>query len=314
MQTIADKVKARAAELLSSGEVARVLGWKAGDFAWDLTPAFFESADELRDFRYNGFSGPNLSKYLIAAGKKEGRTLVCLKPCDTLSLNQLMNEHRVAREKVYALGVGCKGMLDHDKMQAAGMRAEADVPAGEERLKVMLDKCLTCKGKTFAVADEVIDDEESREVVPSDRFEGVKRLEAMTPEQRYAFWRGELSRCIRCNACRNVCPACSCNKCVFDNVDSGVAGKSNPDEFQEKLYHIIRAYHVAGRCTDCGECSRVCPQHIPLHLINRKFIKDIDELYGDWQAGETDDARHPLINYTQNDAEPGVIYQRGGDR
>ena len=33
-----------------------------------------------------------------------------------------------------------------------------------------------------------------------------QKLEAMTPEERYAFWRGELSRCIRCNACRNVCP------------------------------------------------------------------------------------------------------------
>ncbi|MFR1039192.1 MAG: 4Fe-4S binding protein [Clostridium sp.] len=26
------------------------------------------------------------------------------------------------------------------------------------------------------------------------------------------------------------------------------------------MFHIIRAFHVAGRCTDCGECSRVCPQ------------------------------------------------------
>ena len=53
---------------------------------------------------------------------------------------------------------------------------------------------------------------------------------------------------------------------------------------------------MAGRCTDCGECSRVCPQGIPLHLLNRKFIKDMDALYGDYQAGEDAEARHPLIN------------------
>ena len=73
---------------------------------------------------------------------------------------------------------------------------------------------------------------------------------------------------------------------MFDNPNTGVAAKADADDFEENMFHIIRAFHVAGRCTDCGECSRVCPQGIPLHLLNRKFIKDIDELYGDYQAGE----------------------------
>ena len=64
-------------------------------------------------------------------------------------------------------------------------------------------------------------------------------------------------------------------------------------------------------CTDCGECSRVCPENIPLHLLNRKFIKDINELYGEYQAGETVNERGPLVNYTQGDAEPSVVYERG---
>ena len=61
------------------------------------------------------------------------------------------------------------------------------------------------------------------EVLDSDRFDEVEKLEDMTPDERFAFWQGELSRCIRCNACRNVCPACTCEKCVFDNPNSGVA-------------------------------------------------------------------------------------------
>ena len=75
------------------------------------------------------------------------------------------------------------------------------------------------------------------------------------------------------------------------------------------MFHIIRAFHVAGRCTDCGECSRVCPQGIPLHLLNRKFIKDIDAQYGEYQAGETAEGKTPLTSYTESDAEPGeVVY------
>ncbi|MFR8333012.1 MAG: 4Fe-4S binding protein [Oscillospiraceae bacterium] len=78
---------------------------------------------------------------------------------------------------------------------------------------------------------------------------------------------------MRCNACRNVCPACSCEKCVFDNhCIRQWRTRPRPTRFEENMFHIIRAFHVAGRCTDCGECSRVCPQHIPLHLLNRKFI------------------------------------------
>ena len=139
----------------------------------------------------------------------------------------------------------------------------------------------------------------------------VKKIEMMTAEERFEFWRGELSRCIRCNACRNVCPACTCVKCVFDNPSSGFQSKAPVTDFEENMFHIIRAFHVAGRCTDCGECSRVCPQNIPLHLLNRKFIKDMNELYGDYQAGMGEEERTPLTSYTKEDVEPGVVYERG---
>ncbi|MGN1094275.1 MAG: 4Fe-4S dicluster domain-containing protein, partial [Candidatus Neoclostridium sp.] len=112
------------------------------------------------------------------------------------------------------------------------------------------------------------------------------------------------------NACRNVCPACSCVKCVFDNPKSGVAAKANDDSFEEQLFHVIRSFHVAGRCTDCGECSRVCPQRIPLALLNRKFIKDIDLLYGEYQAGEQSDGKTPLTSFTENDAEPKDVFDK----
>jgi heterodisulfide reductase subunit C len=94
---------------------------------------------------------------------------------------------------------------------------------------------------------------------------------------------------------------------VFDNPSSGVSAKANDDKFEEQLFHIIRAFHVSGRCTDCGECSRVCPQNIPLHLLNRKFIKDINENYGEFWAGETAEGKTPLTSYTVGDAEPNEV-------
>ena len=167
----------------------------------------------------------------------------------------------------------------------------------------MLERCHVCKGKEHRIYDELM--LESADTLDSGRFEAVEAIENMTPEQKFAFFKNELSKCIRCNACRNVCPACSCRKCVFDSTKFDSAQKANVDEFEEKMFHIIRAFHVAGRCTDCGECSRVCPQGIPLHLFNRKFIKDINEYYGEYQAGNNVEDETPLTDFTFDDLEPG---------
>ena len=108
-----------------------------------------------------------------------------------------------------------------------------------------------------------------------------------------------------------MCPACSCNKCVFDSDRFDTAQKANADTFEEQMFHLIRAFHVAGRCTDCGECSRVCPQGIPLHLLNRKLIKDINGFYGTYQAGEDAEALAPLTAFKMDDVEPSIVGERG---
>ena len=315
----------KAETLLAEGKVDRVLGWKKGEFCYDVTPAVFADAEAMKkDFVFGDFCGANFSKYLVEETRKEGKVLVFLKPCDTYSFNQLLTEHRFDREKVYAVGIPCDGMLDINKIKAIvgdgviGATAEVDtvkvetIYDGEKtvaKADVLAERCVNCKSKRHVAYDELIGDE--GEVLDSARFDEVAKLEAMTPDERFAFWQGELSRCIRCNACRDICPACTCEKCVFDNPVSGVENKAITDSFEEKMFHIIRAFHVAGRCTDCGECSRVCPQHIPLHLLNRKFIKDINEFYGEYQAGETVGSRAPLVDYTTEDMEPSEAVERG---
>ena len=153
---------------------------------------------------------------------------------------------------------------------------------------------------------------EQGEEIASDRFDEVAKLEAMTAEERYAFWRGELSRCIRCNACRNVCPACSCEKCVFDNHDLGTDNKAPADSFEENFFHIIRAFHVASRCTDCGECSVSVRSTSRCTCSTVNSSRTSTRLYGEYQAGADFDSRPPLMNFTKDDCEPSVVYERGG--
>ena len=325
-----EQMISRAKALLQDGTVDRVLGWKIGEFKYDLTPAVFKSVQDIdSNFVYNTFSCANLSKYLVKETRKDGgKILIFVKPCDSYSLQQLIKEHRVNREKLYIIGIECFGKTDIEKVKDRGLNAICDITEddtsitvetayGEKekimKYEVMAERCLSCKSKKIVIFDELIG--ENGEVVEDcNRFDMVAKLEAMTPDERFEFWQNELSRCIRCNACRNVCPACTCEKCVFDNDDSGVAQKAAQTSFEESNFHIIRAFHVAGRCTDCGECTRVCPQHIPLHLLNRKFIKDANELYGEYQAGEDADSRYPMVDFTFDDCEPSVVYERGGDK
>ncbi len=323
---IQEKILDRAKALLADGTVVGVWGWKKGELPWDRVPALFTSAAELdAEFVYDCFSAANVSRYLDGRKAADGKVLALMKPCDTYSLNQMLGENRLERDAVYVLAIPTGDMVDPDKMRAAGVRGlreakqrgkefvfttahgEKILPRGE----VALEKCLSCKSNTHRIYDELLVQVKDLGESP-ERFSGVKALEALPPAERFAFWQHELARCVRCNACRNICPVCSCVKCVFDNPQNPVSGKANVDDFEDKMFHLIRAFHVAGRCTDCGECSRACPQGIPLHLLNRKFIKDINGAFGAFAAGAGADGVTPLTQFKPDDLEPSELFNLGG--
>lgn len=320
-----EMIKARAKQLLSEKKADRVIAWKTGEFFYDITPAVFETPEEIdRDLIWDGFTAANVSKYLIAQMKNEGVSAVFLKPCDSYSFSQLLKEHRIDREKVYIVGLSCDGKYDIEALRAKGLVAATDYVEKDgaltfhtlygdksfSREDALAERCRNCKSRKVVLCDEMLGD--NGDVRESERFAEIEALEEMTPEERFAFWQKELSRCIRCNACRNVCPACTCEKCVFDNPKSGIENKAPASSFEEQNFHLIRAFHVAGRCTDCGECSRVCPQNIPLHLINRKFIKDINAFWGEYQAGEDLEEKAPLNRFDTADIEPAEGLMKGG--
>ena len=213
----------RAKQLLADGTVNRVIGWKRGEFVYDITPAVFETAEEIdAEFIFDDFTQANVSKYLVKESKKDGKILAFLKPCDTYSFNQLVKEHRINRDNVYVIGIPGGPKLDIEKIKAKGITGILNVKNENYTLKIetlygeetmpfseaISGKCADCKSKKHVAYDELIGDD--GDVLESNRFDMVEKLENMTAQERYDFWRGELSKCIRCNACRNVCPACTC--------------------------------------------------------------------------------------------------------
>ena len=100
-------------------------------------------------------------------------------------------------------------------------------------------------------------------------YADVEKIEAMDPEKKQGFFTRLISRCIRCYACRNACPLCYCPTCFVDESTPQWVGKSI-DPTDTMTFHFLRAYHCAGRCTDCGACERVCPMGISMRQFTKK--------------------------------------------
>jgi ferredoxin len=92
---------------------------------------------------------------------------------------------------------------------------------------------------------------------------------------------------------------CYCPTCFVDESDPQWVGKSI-DPTDTMTFHFLRAYHCAGRCTDCGACERACPVGIPVRQFTKKLNKDALELFS-WEAGLSSDQRPPLDVYRVDD-------------
>ena len=181
-----DQLIDKAVSLLADGTVSYILGWKKGEFDYDITPAVFNDENDLKEnFVWNDFCGANFSKYLVSKTRKlDGKILVFLKPCDTYSFNQLLTEHRFDREKVYAVGIPCEGMADIDKIReicgdgisavdCSGEKIKvstiySDAPVEIDSASVFAERCVNCKSKKHVAYDELIG--EDGEVLDSNPF------------------------------------------------------------------------------------------------------------------------------------------------
>lgn len=325
MQRLTEEMQIKARGILIRGLAKRVLAWKAGEFFYDNAPAAFDNLDSCDNIVYNEFCPGNLAKYLMNSTRAGIKTAAFLKPCDTYGVNQLIKDNRVKRELVYVVGTPCSGMIDAKKIKAAGYKTLLKVECEGEKIFVttpkgttelakkdfLYDKCRMCKGNDYMICDEELEEKLPTPEPIADPLAEVKAIEAMTPAEKFAFWQEELSKCIRCNTCRDVCPACNCEQCIFDNPEAPVAGKAYADSVEEQLFHIIRAFHVAGRCVGCGECERVCPQGVKLGLLNMKFAKDINSFYGKFQAGVDAKTLAPQVSYEEDDPEPNEAVEGG---
>jgi len=315
MSEIEQKLQTEAKALLEQGKVDYIIGFTQGSLRFTTTPLITRDKGDTESLVINPFIVNNLSVYL---NEIKGRVGIVAKGCDARSIISLIQDEQIIREDVIILGVPCPGIIDLGKIEKLvgtdrdkldDITREGDrviITTGKEKkefpiTEALFDDCLGCESPIPQEYDILLGEESPLSRNTELSRSKIKELEDMPPEKRWEFWKSEFSRCLRCNACRQVCPACFCERCFVE--ESEPRWISPVPRWQDNLmFQVTRIIHVAGRCTDCGECERACPVDIPLRSLTGKMAEIVDELFH-YKAGTDKDAPPLMTAYEPEEAE-----------
>ncbi len=312
MENIENSIREVAKKLLSENKVDLIIGYERGTLPLRTTPCFVDKVEDVKKLVWDASCDANLSKYVIGRKEKVG---VVAKGCDSRLIAVCAIEKQFPRENVVIIGVPCLGVIDRKKIEAKledKEIVEATVEDGQIKVKgegfelvlpkkdFLCDSCLTCRHRNPPIHDMLVG-EKVPEITEANEFAEISSHEAKSTEERWEHFREELSKCIRCYACRNVCPLCYCKMCFVDQTMPAWFGKTN-ELSDTMIYHIVRAFHMAGRCVDCGACSRVCPMDINLRKLLKKIEKVMKERYGH-EAGVSLEEFPPLGEFKMEDPQ-----------
>lgn len=298
-------------DLFHNGRISSFLGYQKGTIKFKSAPLIARTAEELGALNLDDFLYYNLTFYLK---EMKGKVGILVKGCDSRSLISLIKEGQIKREDLYIIGIPCPGQIDVNKiglLVACDPEDLEEISRQEEGVVVrfhqqgqrlskeqsLLDKCLACSYPKPLLYDALLKGEY---IPPLPLKIGLEDAgEQRSPAVKWAFWSAQFARCLRCYACRNICPACFCPRCVVEeNMPEWISPV--PTLGDNFVFHLMRLMHVAGTCTSCGECDRVCPVEIPLMKLNEKMAADLKELFA-FEAGVDLDKPLPFRTYRQED-------------
>jgi formate dehydrogenase subunit beta len=289
---VTEAIRNEAQRILSEGEVTAIVGYAPARRKGSVQPIIINQATDAAKLIFTPASVNNLAVYLTKSKKeisKSGKIGIVVKGCDLKALVGLMGESQLKREELYLIGVPCAGVL-----------ASTVQPDTELTTETIASKCCECNAQLPTGCDYVPNVALPPQPQLSARYAAeIARLEALTPAERWAYWKEQFAKCIKCYACRQVCPFCFCEQCLCDRNKPQMV-ETTPRPAGNTAWHIVRAMHLAGRCAGCAECERVCPMDIPLNLLNRKMAKELKELF-DYEAGFEVNEKGPLTTFTEKD-------------
>jgi formate dehydrogenase subunit beta len=122
----------------------------------------------------------------------------------------------------------------------------------------------------------------------------------MSAAERFSYWFGQFSHCIKCYGCRDACPICYCKDCYLEADRGLVKGGEVPPDI---MFPMIRATHVMDSCVNCGQCQDVCPMELPLARLIFMLNRELAAIFK-YEPGMDVSALPPLRTVT--DAELAI--------
>ncbi|MEA1964136.1 MAG: 4Fe-4S dicluster domain-containing protein [Candidatus Aerophobetes bacterium] len=312
MPEVERKIREEAKNLLVNKKVDFVIGFEEGTLPLRVSPVFIYKGDDTEKLIWNSFCENNLAVYLPEIGDK--KVAVVAKGCDTRSIVALIVEGQIKREQIVVIGIPYQGMIDRRRIEK---EVEGEILEVKEKNDEILIKgdvfekvfkkedylyssCKTCKHRNPVISDILIG-EEIEERTQVDEYAEVNEYEKKSVDERWDYFNKEVNKCIRCYACRQACPMCYCEECFVDNSYPRWIGKGL-DSSDLAVWHIIRAYHQAGRCVDCGSCERACPMEINLRFLTKKINKEVKN-YFNFETGLDSATSPPLATFNVEDRQ-----------
>ncbi len=195
-----------------------------------------------------------LTNLLPFMGK--GKVALVCRRCDEKALAELAKRGIVDDSGIVRIGLACS------------------------KEQVEMCRCSDC------VPDHV-DIGEPAEPCPEDML--ASDISSMSTEDRAAFWMRQFRKCNKCFGCTLNCPVCFCDDCVLEER-TYVAEHGIPPGF---AFHLIRSFHLADKCVECGECERSCPADIPLLTLRKMVNRDMKDMFG-FASGDKE-RKSPLL-------------------
>ncbi len=248
------------------------------------------------------FNSATLFSRVFAKGVK---VLLLMRPCEIRAFIELIKLNQIEKESFIAISMDCPGTVSL-KVKKGGLTDDPFEARDylKENNSELRWACSVCRERRGVIGDAGIrmTEDGGLWIFPytdngASFLEGIgKDLENcekgfLLKEEKVSdvfttdmkTFSSDLSTCILCKNCRDMCPVCYCVDCLFNGDEYLPKG----DAFLNKimrigttdvpdgraLFHMVRLFHVSQTCVGCGGCEEACPQGIPL----TRYFKGISE-------------------------------------